>query len=74
MEKSMKGTACYSLGSCYKRNFEEGKVKEMMDWEYVPTDPGNMYMSESISRQHLLSHTPIILPVRNLQENTQGIL
>lgn len=33
----------------------------MMDWEYVPTDPGNLYMSESIIRQDFLSWTPIYL-------------
>lgn len=31
----------------------------MIDWEYVPTDPGNPYMSESIIREHSLSQTPI---------------
>lgn len=32
-----------------------------MDWEYVPTDPGNSYQSESTIREDFLPQTPIYL-------------
>ena len=59
MHESVKGMADYSLENCYKWNFKEAKVKEMMDWEYVPSDPGNL--SESFIRENFWSQTPIYL-------------
>lgn len=61
MQEPVKVMTFYILGNCYKWNFEAGKVKKTMDWEYVPTDPGNLYMSQSIIREHFLSQIPIYL-------------
>lgn len=73
-QEPVKAMTFYSLGNCYKWNFKAGKVKKMMDWEYVPTDPGNLYMSEPSLESISCLRLPFIFPVRNLQENTRGKL
>lgn len=43
------------------RDTVKGKVEVMMGWEYVSTDPGNLYQSEFLIRENFLPQTPIYL-------------